>query len=84
MAPDKEKARKKASKARKNRRKAAKRGITRRVIKGAERLAALEFTGRERAEMVEACAAAGVNVCVEKPMAASLPGALRMARSDSL
>ena len=32
-------------------------------------------------DVVEACAAAGVNVCVEKPMAASLPDALRMARA---
>jgi len=31
--------------------------------------------------VVEACAAAGANVCVEKPMAASLQGALRMARA---
>jgi predicted dehydrogenase len=31
--------------------------------------------------VVEACAAAGVNVCVEKPMADSLSGALRMARA---
>ena len=31
--------------------------------------------------VVEACAAAGVNVCVEKPMAASLSDALRMARA---
>ncbi len=58
MAPEKEKARKKASKARANRRKAAKRGITRRVIKGAERLAALEFTGRERAEILAGIAPA--------------------------
>ncbi|HEY3340716.1 MAG TPA: Gfo/Idh/MocA family oxidoreductase [Anaerolineae bacterium] len=33
--------------------------------------------------VVEACAAAGVNVCVEKPMAASLADALRMARACS-
>jgi len=32
-------------------------------------------------DVVEACAAAGVNVCVEKPMAASLAHALRMARA---
>jgi predicted dehydrogenase len=32
-------------------------------------------------EVVEACAAAGVHVCVEKPMAASLAGALRMVRA---
>jgi len=32
-------------------------------------------------DVVEACAAAGVNVCVEKPMAASLADALRMARA---
>ena len=32
-------------------------------------------------EIVEACAAAGVNVCVEKPMAESLSGALRMVRA---
>lgn len=31
-------------------------------------------------EIVEACAAAGVNVCIEKPMAASLSDALRMKR----
>ncbi|MFP3897333.1 MAG: Gfo/Idh/MocA family protein [Anaerolineales bacterium] len=31
--------------------------------------------------VVEACAAAGVHACVEKPMAASLEGALRMARA---
>ncbi len=31
--------------------------------------------------VVEACAAAGVNVCVEKPMAASLSDALRMMRA---
>lgn len=33
------------------------------------------------ADVVEACAAAGANVCVEKPMAASLGDALRMVRS---
>ena len=33
------------------------------------------------AEVVEACAAAGVHVCVEKPMAASLSDALRMVRA---
>ena len=32
-------------------------------------------------EVVEACAAAGVSVCVEKPMAASLAHALRMVRA---
>ncbi|MHB0857672.1 MAG: Gfo/Idh/MocA family protein [Anaerolineae bacterium] len=32
-------------------------------------------------EVVEACAAAGAHVCVEKPMAASLSDALRMARA---
>jgi predicted dehydrogenase len=32
-------------------------------------------------EVVEACAAAGVSVCVEKPMAASLGHALRMVRA---
>ncbi|MFQ6130505.1 MAG: Gfo/Idh/MocA family protein [Armatimonadota bacterium] len=32
-------------------------------------------------EVVEACAAAGVNVCVEKPMARSLADALRMVRA---
>ena len=32
-------------------------------------------------EVVEACAAAGANVCVEKPMAMSLSHALRMARA---
>lgn len=32
-------------------------------------------------EVVEACAAAGVHVCVEKPMAMSLSDALRMARA---
>ena len=32
-------------------------------------------------DVVEACAAAGVHVCVEKPMAASLSDALRMARA---
>jgi predicted dehydrogenase len=32
-------------------------------------------------DVVEACAAAGVHVCVEKPMATSLPDALRMARA---
>ncbi len=31
--------------------------------------------------VVEACAAAGVHVCVEKPMAADLSGALRMVRA---
>ena len=34
--------------------------------------------------IVEACAAAGVHVCVEKPMAATLSGALRMARACSV
>lgn len=33
------------------------------------------------AEVVEACAAKGVNVCVEKPMAVSLSDALRMVRA---
>jgi predicted dehydrogenase len=33
------------------------------------------------AEVVEACAAAGVHVCIEKPMAPSLSDALRMARA---
>jgi predicted dehydrogenase len=32
-------------------------------------------------DVVEACAAAGVHMCVEKPMAASLADALRMARA---
>jgi predicted dehydrogenase len=32
-------------------------------------------------DVVEACAMEGTHVCVEKPMAASLPGALRMARA---
>jgi len=32
-------------------------------------------------EVVEACAAAGVHVCVEKPMAMSLPDGLRMVRA---
>jgi len=32
-------------------------------------------------EIVEACAAAGINVCVEKPMADTLSGALRMVRA---
>ena len=32
-------------------------------------------------EVVEACAAAGVNVCIEKPMAMSMSHALRMARA---
>lgn len=32
-------------------------------------------------DVVEACAAAGVHVCVEKPMAASLSGGLRMVRA---
>lgn len=32
-------------------------------------------------DVVEACAAAGASVCVEKPMAATLSGALRMARA---
>jgi len=32
-------------------------------------------------DVVEACATAGVNVCVEKPMAASLSDALRMVRA---
>jgi predicted dehydrogenase len=35
----------------------------------------------QHAAVVEACAAAGVHVCVEKPMADSLSGALRMARA---
>lgn len=35
----------------------------------------------QHADVVEACAAAGVHVCVEKPMAESLSGALRMARA---
>jgi predicted dehydrogenase len=35
----------------------------------------------QHADVVEACAAAGVHVVVEKPMAASLPDALRMARA---
>ncbi len=35
----------------------------------------------QHAEVVEACAEAGVNVCVEKPMADSLPSALRMVRA---
>jgi len=34
------------------------------------------------AEVIEACAAAGVHVCVEKPMAESLSGALRMIRAS--
>ncbi len=33
------------------------------------------------ADVVEACAAAGAHVCVEKPMAATLEDALRMARA---
>lgn len=35
----------------------------------------------QHADIVEACAAAGANVCIEKPMAASLSDALRMARA---
>lgn len=35
----------------------------------------------KHSEVVAACAAAGVNVCVEKPMAASLAHALRMVRA---
>jgi predicted dehydrogenase len=35
----------------------------------------------QHADVVEACAAAGVHVCVEKPMAASLADALRMYRA---
>ena len=35
----------------------------------------------QHAEVVEACAAAGAHVCVEKPMAASFGDALRMARA---
>ena len=35
----------------------------------------------QHAAVVEACAAAGAHVCVEKPMAASLPDALRMVRA---
>lgn len=35
----------------------------------------------QHADIVEACAAKGVNVCVEKPMAMSLSDALRMARA---
>ena len=35
----------------------------------------------QHAAIVEACAAVGTNVCVEKPMAASLSGALRMVRA---
>ena len=33
------------------------------------------------AEIVEACAKAGANVCIEKPMAGTLSDALRMARA---
>lgn len=36
----------------------------------------------QHAAIVEACAAAGVHVCVEKPMAVSLADALRMARAS--
>jgi predicted dehydrogenase len=36
----------------------------------------------QHAEIVEACAAAGVHVCVEKPMAMSLADGLRMARAS--
>ncbi|MBC8444811.1 MAG: Gfo/Idh/MocA family oxidoreductase [Chloroflexi bacterium] len=35
----------------------------------------------QHADVVEACAGAGAHVCVEKPMAPSLPDALRMARA---
>lgn len=36
----------------------------------------------QHADVVEACAAAGVHVCVEKPMAISLSDGLRMARAS--
>jgi predicted dehydrogenase len=36
----------------------------------------------QHADIVEACAAAGVHVCVEKPMAVSLSDGLRMARAS--
>jgi predicted dehydrogenase len=36
----------------------------------------------QHGDVVEACAAAGANACVEKPMAASLSEALRMARAS--
>ena len=36
----------------------------------------------QHAGVVEACAAAGAHVCVEKPMAASLADALRMRRAE--
>jgi predicted dehydrogenase len=36
---------------------------------------------KQHPDVVEACAAAGVNVCIEKPMAASLSDAMRMVRA---
>jgi predicted dehydrogenase len=41
----------------------------------------VESENSQHVEIVEACARAGIHVCVEKPMAASLDDALRMARA---
>ena len=44
-------------------------------------IAIVNCENAQHAEVVEACAAAGTHVCVEKPMAASLADALRMVRA---
>lgn len=44
-------------------------------------VAIISCENAQHAPVVEACAAAGVHVCVEKPMAASLADALRMVRA---
>jgi predicted dehydrogenase len=44
-------------------------------------IAIVQSENAQHPAIVEACASAGVNVCVEKPMAVSLSDALRMART---
>jgi predicted dehydrogenase len=51
------------------------------LVKEALDIVIVTCENAQHPEVVEACAAAGVHVCVEKPMAASLADALRMVRA---
>ncbi len=51
------------------------------LVKEALDIVIVTCENAQHPEVVEACAAAGVHVCVEKPMAASLGDALRMVRA---
>jgi predicted dehydrogenase len=44
-------------------------------------IVAINSENNQHPDVVEACARAGVHVCVEKPMAISLPDAQRMVKA---